>query len=440
MDKIVCIIEPQCALVYIRQSRKWLFQGEHSLEDLSVVLRNVRSWKNTLHIFDLSSTTYFKWEKGPENLTWFEKLQWLREKIKQFRYEGDYSVYTINVRKFWVWCLKASQPILPQWIEEKLSSQSGAVFYHSYALEVVRTIKSYFPTADEKFQCFILERSDNSSIFAVYCGTVLRFLRLLFPMQQEPLTRLIQETIRYVTESFQIQDIEYICFAEKEDTYTAEFSSVIPHVQCFYGKSLERWISQNNLPLVDHGQCTLDRILLSTDGCYRPFRGRRFFLKTLETKLRKWAWIHVVILFGFLCFHGIQWYKIACLKDRYAQIQIQWKQLPWNYLSFSRIYPQLRSNYDQYLRVIEHKNCLESVLSHTSVLEKLEWTLSKGRYWFEQYQSEGILKKNLIVSVWRQYMPEKEMLEWKPLKVQMDVLNESDQGYFEGSSPFSRNL
>lgn len=441
MDKIVCLIESRQVLVYLLRAGRWCFHGVHIVADLPVILRNLGSWKSTLHLLDLSSTTQFKWEKVPGELRWFERLQWLREKSRQSRCEGDHWICTISVRRSWIWFLKTAQSTLPAWIEEKLCSQLGTMLYHSYALELVRSVKTYFAVTEDQFQCMILQRTDSPCIVAVYQGAVLKFLRLLSPMPQESVVYLIQETVRHVEEVFRIQNMACLCFAECEAEDHA-LQHFLPQAQFFYGTRLERWLDQQAIPMVDQGYHALDRMVLAFESRYQQLYTKKklFFLHGVEQVLRKFAWVHLVLLTGLGLVHGAQWYHTRKLQHHYDILCLQWKQQPWDCTTFLRIYPQCLKNDHQSQSVQIFLKKMERITEKVSPLHKLEWTQDKSRYWFDFLASDSILQRNTLLSQWRRCMPPNVKLEWKETRTSTLLPEIPEEGYFESPSPFSISL
>ena len=438
MDKIVCLIETRQVLVYLLRAGRWCFHGTHTIADLPVVLRNLGSWKSTLHLLDLSASTQFKWEKVPGTLSWFERLQWLREKAQQSRCEGDYWIFKMNLRKSWIWFLKTAQSALPTWIEEKLSSQLGAMLYHNYALELVRGVKSYFPISDGQFQCLILQRTESPCIIALYQGNGLKFLRLLSPMPQESVIYLIQETVRHVEEVFRIQDMLCLCFSEYE-TDNQALQHFLPQAQFFSGVRLERWLDQHAVLALEQGYHPLDRLVLACESRYQRLYTKKklFFLYGVEQWLRKFSWIHGVFVVILASIHGIQWYRTQQLHKHYDVLCRRWQEYPWTYEQFLRIYPQCLKNYHQYHNVCTIVKKLDTITDTVAKLHKLEWTQNKSRYWFDFLASDSILQKNALLAQWRRCMPPNVKLEWKEAGAGTLLPEAFEDGYFESNSPFA---
>ena len=440
MDKIICIIEPHRALVYDLGLGKAMFQQEHSLEELPLFLRTLQAWNCTLHILDLSSTPYFKWERVPEGLTWWERMQWFRQKTKQVSQDGHYSLFQINHRQRWLWSLKITKPVFPQWIEEKLQAQSIPLFYHSYPLELVKTIKIHFDTLHEKAQCFILKRLDSPSIFAVYYGNNLIFLRVLFPIPQESLVTMIQETIRHVEESFHIHILDFICLGDREACFT-EISNHIPEGQFYYAGNLERWMEHHSILPVMGCESLLDRFVLAQGHGYQilRLRGKRFFFNTLEPKLRRFAWIQIVPLIGGIGIHFAQWKRESKINTLRDDLHRQWNTLSWTEKEFLNAEAKLQSNHNQLSKTSAHVSQLEQVLSDKTILQKIEWTQGKGWYWFIFAHGDKTLQKNLLSSAWKQYVSLKKTIEWQeslPASIPHETV---DLECGEGGSPFSRD-
>ncbi|PPE03254.1 hypothetical protein [Holospora curviuscula] len=438
MDRIICVVEPHRALAYDVRLGKSTFQYEHSLEELPVFLHTLQAWNCTLHILDLSSTTYFKWERAPGGLTWWERIQWFREKMKQFAQDSPYSLWYANRRQQWLCALKVTKPVLPQWIEEKLQAQSIPLFYHSYPLELVRNIKVHFETVHEKFKCFILQRLDSPSIFSVYYGDVLIFLRLLIPMPQESLAQLVQETIRHVEETFHIHTLEFVCLGDHEQSFS-EINSIILDGQFYYGPRLERWMEQRSIFSSTRCESFLDRFVLAQAHPYQLLRvqGKRFFLNTLEPKLRRFAWIHILPLMGGIWIHSYQWRRETKLRNLCENVHRQWKELPWKEQEFLNVEAQLHRNHGQLSKTTAYIQQFEQILADKSLLKKVEFTQNKGRYWFNFENTDKVLQKNLLTAAWRQYMSSKSSIEWKEYAPSPLIGEVEELECGEGGSPFS---
>ncbi|GAJ46007.1 hypothetical protein HE1_00327 [Holospora elegans E1] len=437
MDKIVCVIEPHRAIVYDICLGKSVFQEEHSLEELPFFLQTLRAWNRILHVLDLSSTMSFKWERSPDGLTWWERMQWFREKIKQFSQDGHHNLWSINRRQHWLWYLKITKPILPQWIEQKLQAQCVSLFYHSYPLELIRNVKIHFDASYEKFQCFILQRLDSPSVFAVYYENVLVFLRLLFPMPQESLTQLIQETVRHVEESFHTHNFEFVYLGDQEAGFL-DIHTSISKGQHYYGDNLEKWMKQHSIFSVMRCESLLDRFVLAQAPSYQSLKGqgKRFVLNTLEPKLRRFSWIQIFPLVISLYIFVFQWRWKAELQNSYNDVLCQWKKLPWNDKQFLEIEKKLHDHQKQYLQTVTFLQQMEQVIPEKSFLETIEWTKTKGLYGFNFSNFDKMSQKNLLMAAWRQHMPSKSIIQWKEnLSSSLNEMEELD--YCEGGSPFS---
>ncbi|ETZ06901.1 hypothetical protein P618_200937 [Holospora obtusa F1] len=440
MDKIICIIESHRAVVYDVCLGKALFQGEHSLEELPLFLRTLRAWNRTLHLLDLSSTTHFRWERAPDGLTRWERMQWFREKTKQFSKDGYYNLWSVNRKEQCIGALKITHAILPQWIEQKLKTQCVALFYHSYPFELVRNIKTYFDTSYEKFQCFILQRLNSSSIFAVYYKNFLVFLRILFPMSQNSLTQWIQETVHHVEETFHTHSLEFVCLGDQEIPF-AEINRNVSKEQSYYGINLEKWMEQHSIFPVSRCESVLDRFVLAQAHTYQALKspGKPFFFNILEPALRRFSWIQILplIVSGSVVIWNWK-YKIE-LKNEYAKVLQQWKALPWTMEQFLNAEPKLHACHKQCASTMAYVQRLESMIPDKTFLEKIEWTQTKSSYGFNFLNSDKILQKNLLMTAWRQHQPSQSAFQWKEhVSSSLNEMEELD--YYEGESPFFMDL